>query len=42
VLEEVIKAAVVVPLPIRGVTVGQSAVSLDEMWRTAPRSTRRI
>ena len=42
VLEELMKAAVVTPLPIRGVTVGQSAVSLDEMWRTAPRSSRRI
>ena len=42
VLEELMRPALVVPPPIRGVTVGQSAVSLDEMWRTAPRSTRRI
>jgi phage terminase large subunit len=30
------------PEPIRGITVGIPTVSLDEMWRTAPKQSRRI
>jgi hypothetical protein len=31
-----------VPEPIRGITVGIPTVSLDEMWKTAPKASRRI
>jgi phage terminase large subunit len=30
------------PEPMRGITVGQPSVSLEELWRTAPRPTGRI
>lgn len=41
-LEELVREMKPEPKPIRGITVGIPTVSLDEMWRTAPKQSRRI